>query len=658
MIVAALTAACDAKAPVQASRAPIVDGVLGGDDAVVMIFRGNILCTGAIIAPRVILTANHCVEDLDTRITFGPESFEVFIGASRAEAERAFDVESVRPVPDAGLGSTTRRVPNDVALLVLSEPAEVAPFSLAREPSTTLRDAIITAVGYGQTPDDRLAVKFTTRSAVTDVEDGFVFVEPTICHGDSGGPLLDSRGRVYGVASFIFSREGPVGDCGEAPGAYNETFRHLDFIDEVIESVHPACDGPERCNGQDDDCDARIDEGLSVGAACDGSDRDQCQEGVIVCNGAGEAVCDDVSPDNPETCNGVDDNCDGAIDEVCIDVGGACESAADCPGGRCLMTGEGRRCAAACDPTRPALGCDVGFYCAMTDGCTGYCVRGEAGALGYGDACEVDSDCVSLRCVDPDGAGKRCVDVCQFGAGQCLDGEICGGATEAGCGVCLSEASTPRALGDRCGVDSDCQSQICLVREGLGECTTACAGSCPAGFLCRASPTRVPKSATEAQLCVRVRERGFGHTCGDRFDCQSGICARQGVRTWCTKLCEADIDCPEGSGCVAAAGRTVCDARLALEGEVCASDAACHSGLCGAHGQCTQSCGRDERCGPGFVCRRGGDAHACVPVEGSAPPAGGGCAVTGGASGSAYGLWPLICLALSRLRRRQAVANS
>jgi hypothetical protein len=73
--------------------------------------------------------------------------------------------------------------------------------------------------------------------------------------------------------------------------------------------------GTETCNNQDDNCNGSVDEGNpGGGAACDGADTDLCLEGTQVCMG-GTLVCNDVTGNNVETCNGVDDDCEGGIDE-------------------------------------------------------------------------------------------------------------------------------------------------------------------------------------------------------------------------------------------------------------------------------------------------------------------------------------------------------
>jgi len=71
----------------------------------------------------------------------------------------------------------------------------------------------------------------------------------------------------------------------------------------------------ELCNGLDESCDGVIDDGFGIGDACDGPDSDACLDDVMTCEGC------TVGPDLLETCNGIDDNCNGIVDADC-DVGG------------------------------------------------------------------------------------------------------------------------------------------------------------------------------------------------------------------------------------------------------------------------------------------------------------------------------------------------
>ncbi|WP_437673500.1 putative metal-binding motif-containing protein [Sorangium sp. So ce131] len=119
--------------------------------------------------------------------------------------------------------------------------------------------------------------------------------------------------------------------------------------DDYSASVHP--DHDELCNGRDDDCDGQADEDLEVSTQFEDADGDGHGDlfGATVtakCPPEGFAPtaddCDDRSPDiNPsatETCNLLDDDCDGWVDERVREVCGVgmCAREADtCAPGSC-----------------------------------------------------------------------------------------------------------------------------------------------------------------------------------------------------------------------------------------------------------------------------------------------------------------------------------
>ncbi|MEI2675829.1 MAG: MopE-related protein [Chitinophagaceae bacterium] len=126
----------------------------------------------------------------------------------------------------------------------------------------------------------------------------------------------DADGDTYGDAgSTTMACSAPEGyvsdatDCNDADGA-----------------VNPGA--TEVCNGIDDNCDGNIDEGLTFTtyyADADGDTYGDAASTVTTCDGAPEGYvsdatdCNDadgaVNPGATEVCNGIDDNCDGNIDE-------------------------------------------------------------------------------------------------------------------------------------------------------------------------------------------------------------------------------------------------------------------------------------------------------------------------------------------------------
>jgi hypothetical protein len=188
-------------------------------------------------------------------------------------------------------------------------------------------------------------------------------------------------------------------------------------------SAMPGTGGAESCNGINDDCDGTTDEGFGLGVMCDGNDADQCQEGMVVCAAAGGGTtCSDVTGDSVETCNGMNDDCDGATDE----------------------------------------GFNLGTMCDGGD--SDACIEGQiVCAAGGGTQCNDTTSSTVETCNGVDDDCRNGIDdgfavggACAVGVGQCLrsGNYVCNaGGTGVQCNVAQGTPSA-ETCGD--GIDQDC----------------------------------------------------------------------------------------------------------------------------------------------------------------------------------------------------------
>ncbi|MBP7682421.1 MAG: cadherin-like beta sandwich domain-containing protein [Deltaproteobacteria bacterium] len=125
---------------------------------------------------------------------------------------------------------------------------------------------------------------------------------------------------------------------------------------DAAPTAHPG--STEACEGVlDEDCDNSVDEGCScemgMMRAC-GMDEGACSIGEQTCIAGAWAGCNGSGP-SPETCNGVDDNCDGDTDEgLTVD---GCYRDMDADG-----YGTGTSTTRCADLSRPSVGnCPAGY---------------------------------------------------------------------------------------------------------------------------------------------------------------------------------------------------------------------------------------------------------------------------------------------------------
>jgi Trypsin len=205
-----------------------------GDPAVGLVwFTGGGFCSGSLIAPDVVLTAGHCVEDPVASFYTGAGEAATSVGALPLGKLTKHSVIDQIAYPSYRSENSCPNTTFDVGLLRLSKPiAGVTPLALGTSPPKA--GASCRAVGYGVHDDGTEVTAEQKRRATESVEKvartAILVDEGTgiVDHGDSGGPLLcDSR-----IAGTTSCGTDPAPDHDEAYYARTDTIR--DWIASTV----------------------------------------------------------------------------------------------------------------------------------------------------------------------------------------------------------------------------------------------------------------------------------------------------------------------------------------------------------------------------------------------------------------------------------------
>lgn len=240
------------------------------------------------------------------------------------------------------------------------------------------------------------------------------------------------------------------GNIGNAPNSFNNDG---DYNDDVFLISGVTCEGG--------------------GQSCDTGKPGVCANGLTQCTASG-TTCQQTSQPVAETCNNLDDNCDGTTDE-----GDLCPTGNVCDKGVCVpkcRAGEftcsmGKVCSSSgvcVDPKCKDVTCDSGKVC----------VQGTCEAPCDGVVCPGDQVCRNGACTDP------CLGV------TCDSGKVCEKGVcvlRCDCLPCADGLSCVVASG-RC-IETACESITCTTgqRCAAGACVDTCNGVvCPKGQACTA----------------------------------------------------------------------------------------------------------------------------------------------------------------------------
>jgi hypothetical protein len=215
-----------------------------------------------------------------------------------------------------------------------------------------------------------------------------------------------------------------------------------------------------------------------AGLQCSTGKLGVCALGVTVCGGnASQVTCQQVEQPSPEKCNGVDDDCNGQVDD-----GATCPKAGDvCDNGTCVP-----HCGSVEFPCTGGAACDDKSGLCVDPKCVGVscpsgqiCQAGQCGTPCSGVMCPHGQTCL----------GNACVDLC--GGIMCTAGQVCsaGGCVPA-CGQCGGlTCAAPMSCDGKSGrcADASCPTGCKAGTHcSSGSCVDDCAGAhCPVGQTCQ-----------------------------------------------------------------------------------------------------------------------------------------------------------------------------
>jgi hypothetical protein len=353
---------------------------------------------------------------------------------------------------------------------------------------------------------------------------------------------------------------GQTQDCATACGGKQE----------CRDGVWQPCRQPEteRCGDNvDNDCNGETDEGCTCADDDERPCPNECGGGSEICSNGMFAGCSAPSP-RAEVCgNGIDENCDGRLDDGCD----------------CTTAGEVRECVTACGMGMETCNGTTFENCSapspqdeFCDGVDNDC-NGEIDdnlARNCGNACSAGTE----SCVGGTWLGCTASDVCMCMDGQ-VDEQVCSVPGGTPCGT-----RTRTCSGEQWGAWSDCGPKNNACTPG-----TVVEGDCPTGC------------GTERRVCTATCEWSVSPCSG------SGECVPDERRE--SPVMDACIGTPEVCD---AQCRWVSDAAPGSDEGACTTMGEVENAPCGNCGERSRTCLPCFRWSAWSECT-GEPADACVP---------------------------------------------
>ncbi len=427
---------------------------------------------------------------------------------------------------------------------------------------------------------------FATCGPNADCNDSDAAIFPgamEVCDGKNNDcdDATDERANGAPLTRACYSGPEGTSGVGQCRGGFNECLGAQGFAEVCTDEVVP--EATDACDGLDNDCDGEVDETF-----------DEDEDGFTTCGGD----CDDtnaaVNPDALEICNNVDDDCDGTRDgnltscytgPVGTATVGECRpglatSSDGMPTGECIdeVLPAGEICDGLDNDCDGEVDEDFDLDADGVTSCDGDCDDNNPFvATGFAERCDcADNDC--------DGEIDRLgtLDVCEFGAchdfdddsftncdGDCDDQnrtvrpdapEVCGDLVDNDCDGLVDEDVDEDADGvTTC--EGDCDDRFASIRPGALELCDGfdnnCDGEIDEGF---------DQDNDNATICEgdcddsdRLRSPFFPEVCGDGIDndCDGAVDPDDDLDLDGFTVCGGD--CNDGNPSVYPGAPEVCD---------------------------------------------------------------------------------------------------
>lgn len=337
MVAIAALASCDGAPSARTHVAAILDGAPSDEDpfAVGLVTSDHIYCSATLVAPRVVLTAAHCLRQ------HPPE--RVFFGAARELGGVDLEIRHTRE--EASYDGVS--FDGDLAAVVLDSDAPDAPIALPGAPldHAQLVDLPVRIIGFGATSQGGFGRKHAGLTRIESVAPrsfGLARDPARTCTGDSGGPAVADLG----------GREVLVGITSNGDAACMEVANdtridaYLGFIERILAATRPASVPVGGLCLSDDACEA--------GTCITPEDAPRTPYCTRPCDGA--SGCPE-----PMTCERA--RCRHPLPSPGA-FGAACTDANECESGSCLAPDSGEHpaiCTTRCLLAKET--CPDGFTC-------------------------------------------------------------------------------------------------------------------------------------------------------------------------------------------------------------------------------------------------------------------------------------------------------